>query len=443
MERNLKNQNFLESSSNNEKTEASTPEINREIAEAAFEALLKNAKKINEGANGIIARINIEALPEKIRDFLFGKQEHSDAVMKILKIYKPGAGIHEYNMQTRAYEILSGDQTAAQAPRPLKCLDIGLKNAQMRSEISRLGYKESKERTEILIMDEIHGKDLMTIICQEVIKRSKNIPADERENISSISDIDYLIKMMGFALGNLPHQKGKKQTLNDLLKNQKIERVISEDALKFLAPTDFKINPAIYEKIKRAITLINKNRLYHRDLHLRNVMVADDGEVYIIDFGQAQTFPDTANHLKTEVYKDEKGEPLLNDASIVESLKKLLPEHDTFFDHMKRIKGKIESTKKWPQTIEYLDKNAKSFTAGRLNSIIQHKASDFYSSHGDERIITEALLLIEIAHRNKDVVVEFLENIDKHLKRKDRRLAYFKKLLPIIKKLEENDLQAS
>ena len=59
-----------------------------------------------------------------------------------------------------------------------------------------------------------------------------------------------------------------------------------EKLLKYLKKKGFTL-PLIFEKLDNAIRALNRNGIYHNDLHKQNIMIDSRGEVYIIDFGRA------------------------------------------------------------------------------------------------------------------------------------------------------------
>jgi hypothetical protein len=80
--------------------------------EAIFEHFITESPVIGLGKDGIVFKVETQTLPDEERATLIASgimpdtdEEHIAA--KILKVYNPGLGDHEYRMQQRAYDILS------------------------------------------------------------------------------------------------------------------------------------------------------------------------------------------------------------------------------------------------------------------------------------------------------------------------------------------------
>src|SRR3989339_1112128 len=87
-----------------------TPEarLKREMLEGQVElALYKFAKKFNEGTSGVVFKIDLNNIPELsgLKDAIEkeGQNIEGAQAIKIVKIYIPGAGRREFEMQTRAW----------------------------------------------------------------------------------------------------------------------------------------------------------------------------------------------------------------------------------------------------------------------------------------------------------------------------------------------------
>ena len=70
-----------------------------------------------------------------------------------------------------------------------------------------------------------------------------------------------------------------------------------------------KITPQVFENIERAIYKLWKNNIFHADLHCENIMISDNGDVNIIDFGRSIVLPDrlipsTFAQFKNAIYQN-------------------------------------------------------------------------------------------------------------------------------------------
>ncbi|EKD49154.1 MAG: hypothetical protein ACD_63C00252G0002 [uncultured bacterium] len=107
--------------------------MKEEIQEAYLEVLFLNLEKINEGTNGVIALIDINKLSLEFKKFLFNDEGEKGIVMKILKIYEHGKGRKEYEMQKKAFQVLSdeGKEVSgglAKIPKPLYYKEVELRS---------------------------------------------------------------------------------------------------------------------------------------------------------------------------------------------------------------------------------------------------------------------------------------------------------------------------
>ncbi len=74
------------------------------------------------------------------------------------------------------------------------------------------------------------------------------------------------------------------------------------------------IRPECFEALKQALQELHKSGVYHCDLHERNIMIGDDGKLYLIDFAKANIHGDTSGADSNYVHQ---GEQWLSDDTIV------------------------------------------------------------------------------------------------------------------------------
>ena len=93
-----------------------------EKIDAVLEHMLENGVEIGSGKDAIVFRVDLASLPKPERHLLvengvIDPREETDAMaLKILKIYDPGLGDYEFQMQKKAREILAAETGAVKVP---------------------------------------------------------------------------------------------------------------------------------------------------------------------------------------------------------------------------------------------------------------------------------------------------------------------------------------
>lgn len=325
--RHISPDNSFEDSINPKETQED-PE--RKMLEIELETyILKYARKVNEGNNGIILKINFSETDELpyLKKYLEKKGVNlgPDQALKILKIYSPGVGQNEFNMQQLAYEILAQNSTseAAMVPKPLDFFDLQLKE-ETRDKIRLNGAEGVSERAEIIIMDYIPGADLATLLYQEAIKRDDRF-AHLRSFLDQMDFTD-LQEQVSQTLFFQAKSKTKDSTQRQIDEG----KVMDENAqilYSLLEKRGLVLHPSILTQIEKTMQLFHQNGLCFRDGHHRNFLVVGDHkataetkpQVYVVDFGLATSFEGEFND---ELYQ-ENGQVYSDDLALVRELKPL------------------------------------------------------------------------------------------------------------------------
>ncbi|MCX6778639.1 MAG: phosphotransferase [Candidatus Magasanikbacteria bacterium] len=282
------------------------------IIDTQIEVILRRAEKINEGNNGIICLINIKDIPEleALRKTL-GKREinlDQKQAIKILKIYKPGTGQKEFELQKKAHEILTAANVAntARIPSPIMFRDVAIETA-TQDRLNTMGSKSNSNRAEVIIMDYIPGDDLATFLFREAVKMLPNY-ADNPESVDQY-DFQSLYRILSEELKFVVPDRSKANM--EQAEQQSFEHNMNL-VYKFLQQTGYTKKPEKIEllqkietQIRNAVNLLNQNGLVLRDGHQRNFLISQqDGEtqVYVIDFGDARAF---TGQMTESVYEEE------------------------------------------------------------------------------------------------------------------------------------------
>ncbi|KPJ85348.1 hypothetical protein AMJ57_03410 [Parcubacteria bacterium SG8_24] len=286
-----------------ERTPEEREEIERLREALIEEMILEHAEKVNEGNNGVIYQIGSEEMPvefvERAREL--GIELGEGGALKILKVYYPGKGAREFEMQQRAYEIAAAkkdDPEYAQVPKPIHFQDIEADEETL-AAIRRVSRDfRSTKRIEVLIMDFVPGKDLATAFYAEVVRHHpKTRHLAEQVDTMSVDDLHLEASLaLGFERpGGKARDEGARQYEETKVLSGNHEKLIS-----FLENrTDVQIDPTIVRQFKNTIDLFHRQGFTIRDGHRRNFMISgglvggpDKGpqghpQGFIIDFEKA------------------------------------------------------------------------------------------------------------------------------------------------------------
>ncbi|HVS79968.1 MAG TPA: aminoglycoside phosphotransferase family protein [Candidatus Paceibacterota bacterium] len=258
-----------------------------EKVDTAIEHAIVEGKFIGSGKDAVVFKVadetfSPEMLPILVEEgFKFNteRQESLSAAAKILKIYEPGLGKREYEMQREAFQILSQSEKAAQVPTP-----IGLRDQELdeKNKVFLNGFgTHLKGNMEVIVMDYVDGKDLATIMYEFVLE-AKGYDKEALEKMEFEDKANLVAKYLSFSI---PSGKDRDEnarafelaaTMNDN----------SRKLMKYLKQKGFKLDKIVVDKIENALKILSRHGLHHNDMHERNIMIEGD-KVFIIDFGRA------------------------------------------------------------------------------------------------------------------------------------------------------------
>ncbi len=239
------------------------------------------------------------------------KRRSAAQAVKVLKVYRAGAGEHEFKTLSHAYELLSKEKGAAQTPRPSQFVVLELTEEE-RTHLNSFGaHLVQQQPVEAFDMSFIEGKDFARIVYEEVIRRCtpeellgflrpEEQPADLVEEAATL---EYLFDIVSHVLKlenplKVDATGVPQNDLRTLWKN-------SKKIFEFLSSRGFQVHPSIVSQLDIAVAALHKNGIYHNDLHERNLMIEgriDDasGKVWILDFGAAHK-----KSFELETYRDD------------------------------------------------------------------------------------------------------------------------------------------
>jgi hypothetical protein len=355
-------------------------EVERFLDASLIELLEAHALRVNEGTNGVIFRLNINDVPQDLRLAL--KESEIDLegeqAIKALKIYQPGKGRAEFEMQKKGYDIVeaSGKPGLAQVPKPATCRDLKL-TPQTIEALNRNGLPDIKDRVEVIIMDYVPGKDVATMLYEEVVKRHPALKDTIRD--PERMSFDELFTAVSNAL-SFARPGGKAFDTADRAFEKNV--VLQNNAKKvydFLERSGYVFDGRILDQIEATMKTFHENGLCFRDAHHRNFMVTRDADGkpqgHVVDFGTAKTFEGS---YRADLYEEvEAGETkkYLDDFYVVNELRRLTrtpeerakAEEGKFLLRLEALKQKLAGNGPWKKYVSSIMQtvDAGTFDVGR------------------------------------------------------------------------------
>jgi tRNA A-37 threonylcarbamoyl transferase component Bud32 len=421
MERGLEyqNQNSPEAEDLPEVEKVETP---REIIHYEINEMLRNVRKQNEGAAGIIMKLDLGSFSPRLIDALqqTGISVTTDTAAKLLKVYSPGAVKHEFLMQQRAFESVedSENQNLAKIPEPLFYSDVAVDSDVADNLRSQDIDLHDSNRVEILLMDWIPGQDLMTQMYKKVLDYFPEHPALP-DNPDDFQQLRYSASiLLGLEAPNLSVANAAQRETNEAVTYRRnIEKL-----LRFLDKKGLEINPKIAEQLENCVDVLHRNGIWHNDIHERNIVITGDifekgadAEImtYLIDFGTASPSAE---------------QRVLNDKDLVQTLRKASDLNDAFESRLNEVKKEIVNNPKYAETYEMIKSASKHLP---MNGI---EAS--YALFPDDDGYKTITALDQLLHEDLITTIQVKEKLNEILARKsDKRFQKRKNLKDYIESL--------
>lgn len=381
--------------------------------EAVFEHMLQEGQELGAGKDGIVFKVDLASLQEDERYLLAeghvitSVDEVNAMAAKILKVYNPELGEHEFQMQKKAREMLSREENVARIPNTTTARDQRI-STETQNYLNSHGA-ELKDRAEIIMMDYIEGQDLGDMMYDFALQQMGH--EDEY-----ITDLSYSQKeqIVGQALGFERPDVDSAYTLEEKESAQARTFDRNEDKLfKYLKREGFKLDPSIFEKVDNAVRILNQKGLYHNDLHKRNVMVGTDGEVYIIDFGRADKEKRKDGIADILFSKKWKG------LSVSEEDERT-QKHQQELEQMIRLQRRLQEHPKQKERIDTFVQSVRDSGSVALER-------EFALSRGNDSKFEQFLIMLIIARDADNVETETVNAFVTSLDNNERRLSPFEK----------------
>lgn len=369
--------------------------------------LIKHARKINEGNEGVILYTQMDKV-EDLEQFVEilennGFDISKEQVLKVLKVYSVGAGKKEYIMQKFAYDLLKQQDSNeyAKIPKPNFFYTLDLKDELQTIFKNNFSLSQLNEKVEILLMEYVPGFDIRTWLYQEVIRlcslSSKYEVDYNMENVRKW-DFDSLENKVADLLKFYPKESDTNK--NELVMNKNDEKMFAF-LLTAIQEGNFSFNEKIIDKMQSTIEFLNDNGICLRDAHLRNFIINPDDEkkcdeVYFIDFGKSikkdrpiekSDYVDNLTHIKYN-----------HDLAVVYQLRELvvaLKKHKAE-NQLAEIKNAPESAKRLKELVKKLRLIISRTSKGQHNFEDFLDAVDQFIENSDDGLQFNNLELLRV-----------------------------------------------
>ncbi|MCC7523132.1 hypothetical protein IT407_05045 [Candidatus Uhrbacteria bacterium] len=404
-----------------------------------LDLILRRARKMNEGNNGLICSLDLSNAGEEevkaCEELGILESGKPDGAIKLLKIFSGGAVIREFRAQQHAWKSVqkareAGREDLASIPkvRIFTTLDV---NADTRDMLMRrFGYKAPTQSVDAFVMDRVYGKDVATIMFQEVLLRHRDSNYRNRETIEAMDFQElaqHAYNVLGLASRFSGDVGGELNAETRRLQNMQAQKVYD-----FLGDSGLRIHPPLLQAMRNTIGVFHKEGLVWRDGHQRNFMIAGEydadkiakgaepGEPYVIDFGGSEVLGHPPG-------SDEARE----DFVAIDKLIDVFVKGET--TKSKAVAGEQGKVDAWQRKSERMSKHPvlgpkllKLESEWKSGSIDMKKVFQTFSRPGDasEDVLPAIIQLIArsgMASEAKEALKEYLVNEEKRMSPADQR----------------------
>ncbi len=161
-----------------------------------------------------------------------------------------------------------------------------------------VAFLRADDGREAIVMERVRGKNLWHLALENYIrtnaehfKKEAGVDLKEIEQACEAGEdgiVDFLFQRAPGRLRDL-FVRGENKTIE-----QEVWRECYRKGSAIITPEQF-------SKILKFTLMAKREKFYHRDFHSRNVMIGDDGEVYVIDFGLSSSGQNSEREAMQEV----------------------------------------------------------------------------------------------------------------------------------------------
>ncbi len=378
--------------------------------ENAIALILQRSPVIGFGKDGVVLKVEKRRFDQETIERLKSEGidlEQGNVAAKILKIYHPGDGQREFDLQTRAFDVLSSfGESCAFIPKPI-LLKIHQLSEGDREYLKSFGTFTDNE-AEIILMDYIEGKDLATLVYDFIILRNHYDEAT-LENLDFEQKQEIVSDLLEFVIP-VNRQKGD---FRDIIATRDNVRKL----MSYLKKNNYHIDQNILDRIRLSIKMLESNGIFHNDLHERNIMIDNDGNPYIIDFGRAV---------------QDKSDQTSDDFMIVKRFEDLNKEDSNIddFNNCTNLISRILKSQKWLKLIGEWKKDIKSNKYEHIYNYITSYSTD--ETLFDQSLAAIASIYISSEEdETKKIVLQILDNLTSKVKQiyLSKKISTYKKYL--------------
>lgn len=316
------------------KSEQSEKTVIENLLEKMFD--LKAVNKINEGHHGIILELDFTDLSPTEKEefcqyFNIPISEEGEVTIKMLKLYEPEKAEREFNCQVKAAELINQQNSLSEKVGVPECYfggEISLTDSAIKEKLKSIGVDTKSDNFGVIMMDFIKGEDLGIYCYREFIKANFDEFKQKNGIESEIKTEDYDLYLNGLSIDDLIlncHEiLGRKAKYHYLDNSYEAKKERSEISISILTKIENQglINQESISALREAIKLLNSQGIFHRDLHLRNLVKDSAGKIFVVDFGSAVIKEGPIDNLDS-VYISDDGEIMQKDESILNFLNRL------------------------------------------------------------------------------------------------------------------------
>ncbi len=341
--------------------------MNRDIAEAHIVSMLDHYRRVNEGANAIIGLVNFSELDDRLVNYFFhdqGKEkpENEKFALKMLKVYSdPNMAREEGERQTKAREILLKNPIeGVNVPEVYFCDTVPVLSETLKNHLEAEGIDIEKEGVGVVLMDFVEGEDMMSYVYKDIIKQFQEVRPEQNETLlkfkPELAEVDTHLEhgdeIDFFKLEDRASLALDLKVARDSSAKREVRDENTKKIIKFLSDSGYIFDENVIERLRRAINVLHKNGLFHRDLHERNIMFTFDDAgvietVSLIDFGMSvivEPGETDVYHEGNKAYPDD-GYVISEFSKLVKSKEEM--ERNQFFSKLNRMLVNVDDSKKY------------------------------------------------------------------------------------------------